>query len=396
MNVLILNNRYMYSVAPHINFDWEYRNPKLRHPELHSVCRWLFKRSLFCSKYLIEIIWNIPLKAIVNSDLIICFEWTAAQNPLMLAWLRCCFPNKRLIIWIWNLHSPKLYTHLKNFGWEIWNWDKRQCEKLELNYSKTFMVCRYVPFEHHRHCVPCYDTGSHLQSPVVSGNTVFFFGDDKGRLPAILEIKKILDNCGIANDINVVGQYKSTDDYKYVKPLPYPEILEKLQNCQAILDIPLSGQHGITQREMEALFFHKKLITTNAAVKERDYYHPDNIFVIDLTRHSRESGNLLPTIAEFLQKPYVEIDREIIESYSIEAWLQRFRNNESAKNYSEFQRKNFFEALKRRIVRNSIFQKNGISSAKIKIPKNKTDFGRIAVYMVNTGGYDTVLDPLVV
>jgi hypothetical protein len=50
-------------------------------------------------------------------------------------------------------------------------------------------------------------------------------------------------------------------------------------------------------------------------VVDEDFYHPNNFFV--LTQDNEKE------IDDFLQKPYVIIDNEIIEKYSFKSWLKR-------------------------------------------------------------------------
>jgi hypothetical protein len=121
---------------------------------------------------------------------------------------------------------------------------------------------------------------------------------------------------GISIQIHIASLQPGDKDL-YSKLMAYETVLYEDQKTKAILDIPLEGQEGITQREMEALFFRKKLITTNPLVKERDYYCSDNIYIIDFSQPSND-------IVTFLQKPYIPVSEDIISSYSIDSWLQRF------------------------------------------------------------------------
>lgn len=72
----------------------------------------------------------------------------------------------------------------------------------------------------------------------------------------------------------------------------------------------------MTIRTLEALFFGKKLITTNSGIKYFDIYHPDNIFVLDGTENR--------TIKEFLGSELHEFPQEIVRQYDIEYWIKQF------------------------------------------------------------------------
>ena len=66
-------------------------------------------------------------------------------------------------------------------------------------------------------------------------------------------------------------------------------------------------------RTIEMIGMHKKLITTNQAIKKYDFYNPDNIAVIDRNDIAIPEG--------FLDKPYSEIEDAIYNRYSLESWI---------------------------------------------------------------------------
>ncbi|WP_228453698.1 hypothetical protein [Chryseobacterium manosquense] len=74
-------------------------------------------------------------------------------------------------------------------------------------------------------------------------------------------------------------------------------------------------QVGLSFRFFEGLYYRKKIITDNLMVKKYDFYHPDNIFVI-------ENGNNA-AILEFLKRPYQELPEHIVKKYSFSEWIFR-------------------------------------------------------------------------
>ena len=73
-------------------------------------------------------------------------------------------------------------------------------------------------------------------------------------------------------------------------------------------------------RSIEMLGAERKLITTNAAIKEYDFYNPNNICVIDRNN---------PVIdKQFLSIPYESVSPELYHKYSLDGWLEYiFTNN---------------------------------------------------------------------
>ena len=85
-------------------------------------------------------------------------------------------------------------------------------------------------------------------------------------------------------------------------------LLYKRARC--IIDINHPGQTGLTKRTMEAIGYGKKLITTNASIKQEEFYSEDNILVID--------RNLFSLDFSFLEK---HTDYHNIEKFELTYWL---------------------------------------------------------------------------
>ena len=81
-----------------------------------------------------------------------------------------------------------------------------------------------------------------------------------------------------------------------------------------ILDINHANQQGLTMRTIEVHGAKKKLITTNINILIEDFFHPNNICVID--------RNLLELPFEFLNSDYYILDEELYQKYSIHTWIK--------------------------------------------------------------------------
>ena len=86
-------------------------------------------------------------------------------------------------------------------------------------------------------------------------------------------------------------------------------------NSEIILELLQFKQSGITQRTLDAVYLNKKLITNNSYVKKYDFYHENNILVINENTIEEEIEN-------FKKLEYVKISDEIIGYYSIEQWAK--------------------------------------------------------------------------
>lgn len=96
-------------------------------------------------------------------------------------------------------------------------------------------------------------------------------------------------------------------------PMPRSEVKSVFARTKTFLDIEHERQTGLTIRTFEAIGSRKKLITTNAAIKEFDFFRPENIRVIE--RHD-------PVIdQDFLHGPAKELPPALRHHYSVQGWV---------------------------------------------------------------------------
>lgn len=96
--------------------------------------------------------------------------------------------------------------------------------------------------------------------------------------------------------------------------IPFKEYIEDIKNSTIIIDIKANHHNGLSFRFFEALNLEKKLITNNKSVVHYNFYHPDNIYITDFEDFDG--------LEEFLQKPYKQVDENIVRMYSLENWIK--------------------------------------------------------------------------
>lgn len=104
------------------------------------------------------------------------------------------------------------------------------------------------------------------------------------------------------------------------EPMSQQDVVEVIARSNVIVDIEHPQQSGLTMRTIEMLGAQKKLITTNADIKNYDFYNENNVYVID-----RNSPNLKK---EFFDSPYLSIEPEIYEKYALRSWIGSIFNME--------------------------------------------------------------------
>lgn len=103
------------------------------------------------------------------------------------------------------------------------------------------------------------------------------------------------------------------------KTMPYKDVMMLIGQSKMVLDLPASGQCGLTMRTIEALGAHSKLVTTNIQVSKYDFYNPNNIYIID------PSKIIMPP-KEFAESDYSEVERSVLTYYSLDSWIERLVN----------------------------------------------------------------------
>lgn len=105
--------------------------------------------------------------------------------------------------------------------------------------------------------------------------------------------------------------------------ISFQEQLCNVSNSDLIIDLVISEHSGYSFRVLEGIRFAKKVITTNLSVRNADFYHPNNYFVIDSLSESALIG-----FDEFLNKPYCPPSSEILKKYSFTNWLNTKLNTD--------------------------------------------------------------------
>lgn len=281
-----LYNMYMLKGEPHNNILFKPLMKKSRKKDyIYRLIRKIHLSSCIGKKE----IWFADWVQYVNDyDTIVLGETGNTYN--VAKYIKKKYPNKRVIIWYRNSISHSVSPlKFKNSICEIWSFDKEDCDKYNIKYNPQFYIYnpQYAAKEYE------YDA--------------FFIGKDKGRLEKILKLEELLKTKGLRTKFCIVGYNSSY--------LSYSEILDYISKSKAIIDIQGDWQNGITLRPLEALFYNKKLITNSIEVLNSDYYHPNNIYILE--QEERD-------IQEFMESNIYITPRSIINKYNLESWVNRF------------------------------------------------------------------------
>lgn len=93
------------------------------------------------------------------------------------------------------------------------------------------------------------------------------------------------------------------------------KLLRIIASSKAVIDIEHPDQKGLTMRTIEMVGAKKKLITTNSNIKYYDFYHAENIYIID-----RKSPKIP---IDFMETKFKNLPIDIYKKYSLRSWLSK-------------------------------------------------------------------------
>lgn len=231
--------------------------------------------------------------------------------PGIESYIRRINPSCRVFLFYWNMitKSSRSYQIFSDPD-SIYSTDQRDCKKYGLRYQHIFYF-------------RAADKG-HSQGGEEYGNRLFFFGLDKGRGTRLLRLKRALEAGGLQCDLSVFSEshnkkYRASIAEILAKQmLSYEEYCSRLERCGILLDINQTGQTALSMRVMEALFYSKKLITSNREIAAYDFYDENNILILDGRMPDPE------ILRDFIKKPFHPYSGEALYRYSYEHWKEQF------------------------------------------------------------------------
>lgn len=105
----------------------------------------------------------------------------------------------------------------------------------------------------------------------------------------------------------------------------YETLFEIHKNYKVFIDIKQPVHEGLSFRFFEALVLQSKIITNNKSVKTYNFYHSNNILVVDWEKIREKE------ILDFMALPYYPPDPKIIEEYSFKNWINKIKKNRNLK-----------------------------------------------------------------
>lgn len=194
---------------------------------------------------------------------------------------------------------PKIKKVISSFD-EVYSFEKNDCIKHNLKFITNWIY----PIKSQNHREGKFQ--------------VYNISSKDNRLIILSRIAEVLKTNNINYKIVIFDKKNKKQDknLEYTKkPIPLVEVNNNLCNAQVLLDINRKGQSGLTFRVFESIGLEKKLITTNADIKNYDFYNPNNILIID------ENSPNIPS--SFFNTEYEKIPEIIYKKYTLEQWINQ-------------------------------------------------------------------------
>ena len=222
------------------------------------------------------------------------------------------FKDAKVILYLWDSLKNKqgLSNNLEHFD-SIKSFDKNDCELYQnFGFRPLFFVDEYSGNKNNAESKYCsafvgtihcdrYDFFNEISKKIAGINYSYFYCPSK----LLFFIRKIVDR-----DFRKVP-YREV----HFHALTSAQVSSIYLSSKIVVDFNHVKQVGLTMRTFETMAMNRKLITTNKAIIDYDFYSPRNICVVD--------SNNIVIPKEFLSCGYVPVQPEILYKYSIEGWL---------------------------------------------------------------------------
>jgi hypothetical protein len=234
----------------------------------------------------------------------------SAITPDFLDQLRTEHPGVHIIMYQWDIHTKYPYLHLVDHVDECYVFDRTDTVlHPKIKYLPLFFIDSYKALRKHNaeETIDLLHIGSfHV-----------------GKAAQIREINTAMESEGVSiywylvvTFSNWVRRMFTGEIYFKVrlKSLDTRGIIRLYRNSRAVLDLPQTGQKGLTMRTFEVLGAYKKLVTTNPTILQEKIYSKEMVYVL---------GHDDRPIRDFLDDS-VELTEDMktrIESYSIHNWV---------------------------------------------------------------------------
>lgn len=285
----------------HINFfDFKHKYPNFQSKLYNFILKTVFNKNIKNVYYGNEIIKKLAENN-ERQDVILTIKGDFIDSKSILEFKK--FTKKSIAFFNDSIsRCPKIKRVIPAFD-EVYSFEKEDCKKYNLKFI-TNWIYPIQTDNKEKEQFQVYNISSKDKRSVLLSKIALILKRNKINYKIIIFDKK---------------NRKQDPNLEYTpKQIPLAEVNENLHNAQVLLDINRIGQSGLTFRVFESIGLEKKLITTNAVIKNYDFYNPNNILIIDEDK---------PSISlDFFNSKYEKIPEVLFQKYTLEEWINQVFN----------------------------------------------------------------------
>lgn len=240
-------------------------------------------------------------KEIYNYPLIICIATQYSQRVLQ--WIATKV-HKKLIHYYWDEIHISGYSVNKSNTYDDWTFCYDNSVEYNMKYNPQFWI-----------------STMNLKSDRMEYDISYVGGDRDGKYKERTKIVNKLFLFLMKENINMFFWYITESDevdsrIKKDGELQQKDFLEVIRKSKTVVELVEDDNQWITQRTLYALSNEKKLITNNMCIMSEPLYCKDNIFIL--------GHDNISELVEFIKRPYVKINYDILQYYEMDQWIERF------------------------------------------------------------------------
>ncbi|MGL5376903.1 MAG: hypothetical protein ACRDAT_01170, partial [Cetobacterium sp.] len=186
----------------------------------------------------------------------------------------------------------------------IYSFEKEDAEKYNLKFRTSFFIDKEIKSDRK---LDCYYLGA------LREDKRYFF------------MKKFREYCinnSLKYDFKLFLKRKNSKDIYDIKDilsfqkLTYKENIENVKKSKVVVELNYFTQNGLTLRTFECIGAETKLVTENKDICNYDFYNSDNIYIL------KDEKDIENIPVSFFEKPYIKIDENIKEKYSLDGFIK--------------------------------------------------------------------------
>jgi hypothetical protein len=263
--------------------------PEMNHSLIYRISNKVSKRieQYIKNKY----IDNLLLSIEKNMYDIVFVIRGGTLSPYSLEFMKKKLPKAKFIMYQWDSMEQSQYQAIIKYFDVLKTFDKNDSIKYNIEYLPLFYTKKYKDIA--------------INKKEKEYDLVFYGAYHSDRLEIVKRIDELFKNNKLIfkhhlfitklalTRLLFTRKIKLSDlDFFKTYSVNVDEIIDVYAKANAVLDIELSIQNGLTMRTFETLGANLKLVTTNQNIKKEIFFNPEQIIVIDRNNIKIDIENL--------------------------------------------------------------------------------------------------------